>query len=130
MGPEIIIRNKKEPTPRPVRFEELSSLVDGLQSITLLWNCNSYLVNVDRRCFIINGGRRIGVNPIFKDCRDLKLFYRRRTQMDLTVGSDNGGDNRRVSYLLGFSGVVNGEEKFMFIQVTDDGSQWVWRDHK
>jgi len=128
MGPEFIIRIKEEPTPRPVEFGELFALKDRLQSLTLLWNCNSYLVNRDRRCFYINGGRKIEM-PEFRGCTDLAVYYRRRHQKDISFG---GGDNNahRVSYLLGFEGSIHGKIKLVTLQISEDGTQWVWKDNK
>ncbi len=131
MGPEFIIRIKGEPTPRPVEFGELFALRDKLQSLTLLWDCNSYHVNVSegKRHFLINGGRRLKM-PAYKKCTDLKVFYRKRNQQDITFGVTSKKGDYRAFYLLGFEGTVDGEAKLTFLQVSEDGTQWVWRDHK
>lgn len=127
MGPEFIIRIKDEPTPRPVEFGELFDLRDKLQSLTLLWTCNSYHVNRDIKYFLINGGRRVGISDM-KGSTDLKIFCRRRHQRDVTFGGQNDEGAHRVSYLLGITGTVDGEEKTTCVHVTEDGVHWVWRD--
>lgn len=133
--PEFIVKIDGEPTPRPVEFEELFDLQPNMVSLTLLWDFNSYHINVRRRYFLINGGRKIAVKQ-FKGCRDLRIFYRRRHQQDIVFGAIPHGDNagkslgHRVTYLLGFIGTVNDEEKVMYLHIDTDGSQWMWKNER
>jgi len=128
--PEFIIRIKSEPSPRPIRFEDIFPIKDELQSLTLLWDTNSYMVNRDKRFIIINGGRKIAFGE-YKECRDLKIFYRRRVSQDIGVGNNIIKEKaKRVSYLLGFVGTVKDETKYVFLHISTDGTQWVWKDER
>ena len=132
MGPEFIVRVKDEKSPRPIEFEDICALKDRLLSLTLLWDTNCYLVNRERRFFIINGGRKIALED-FKGCRDLGVFYRRRHNKDLIFGAvpDQAVEGEhRVSYLIGFEGTVDNEEKITFLHVSPDGKTWLWKNHK
>ncbi len=128
--PEFIIRIRSEPSPRPIQFGDIFPIKDELQSLTLLWDTNSYMANRDKRFIIINGGRKISFSE-FKECRDLKIFYRQRVSQDIAVGNDIVKERaKRILYLLGFVGTVRGETKYVFLQIATDGTQWIWKDGK
>ena len=131
MAPEFIVRVEGEPTPRPIEFEDIFQIKDSMQSLTLLWDTNCYHVNRKRRFVIVNGGRKIGLKA-FKHCTDLSIFYRRRNSFELAFGAipANNVDSNSTTYLLGFEGTVDGEKKLVYLHVSEDGRQWVWKDQR
>jgi len=120
---EIIVTLQDQPTePCVVQFSELFDLRDNIVTMMHLWNSNSYYVDVKRRMFIINGGRKIVVN-FPKECR---LFYRRRNQFEKGMNSNNWADNRKANWLMGLEDKETG--KLVFLQIAEDGHVWAWAD--
>jgi hypothetical protein len=131
-APEFIVKVEGEPTPRPIAFEDIFEIKDKLQSLTLLWDTNCYHVNRSRRYVCVNGGRKIGLK-YFKGCRDLGIFYRRRNSVEITfntIPNTAMQGERMIRYLLGFEGTVDGQERLVFLNISEDGRHWIWQDHK
>lgn len=124
--PEILVTTSDNTAPHCVLFEELYPLKDQLQSITLLWNANCYLVNAVRNYVIINGGRRLQLSALQK-CRDRKVIYRKRNMMQVSVVGKEPL-TREITYIIGVSGVVANKPKLILLQISSDGTTWTWRD--
>jgi len=124
---EIIVRVKDETSPRPIKFEELYAIKDSMVSLTLLWDTNCYSVNIDRRYFCINGGRKIAIKT-FRKCTDLSICYRKRNSIDLSFGAvPDKRSEPQVTYLIGFEGTVDGELCRELIHISPDGATWIWK---
>ena len=126
-GPEWIITTYEDANPRKVDFLELLGLRDQISSALLLWNFNSYYINLSEAYFIINGGRKIQPT-VFFNMTDRKFLYARRHRETLPVGVDLGNENRthEVFYLLGVEGMLEGEKKELLLLISSDGTLWKW----
>jgi len=134
MKVEWIITTSDDEGPRKVQFRELYALKDKIEQMTILWDVNSYHVNIPERYFIINGGRKL----FFKDEFDeAVLFYAKRNRK--TIGMNKAPVARTVegkvlshsvTYLLGLDGTQDGKEKILLLQTSPDGKFWRWQDHK
>lgn len=113
---------------RKVLFKDIFPNRDKIQAITMLWDTNTYQVNLEDLCFIINGGRRIQPTALlqFTDVKPVAI-KRHRKEMSLT-GGDTGEE--QVSFLLGVSGILDGEERQLLLHISQDGSLWAWRNNK
>ena len=125
--PEWMITTYDNPEYRKVEFSELLALKDEINSAILLWNFNSYLINISEAYFIINGGRKLQPT-VFFNMTDRKFLYARRHRETLPVGVDLGNENRthEVFYLLGVEGMVEGEKKELLLFISSDGTLWKW----
>ena len=126
-GPEWIITTYEDDNPRKVDFLELLGLRDQISSALLLWNFNSYYINLSEAYFIINGGRKIQPT-VFFNMTDRKFLYARRHRETLPVGVELGNENKthEVFYLLGVEGMIEGEKKELLLFISSDGSLWKW----
>ena len=129
--PEFIVTTYERPEAHEIQFNELFKLKINITSIMLLWDFNSYYVNVDEGYFIINGGRRVQPTVIGK-LSDRELEYARRSRVDLELGSDDLVDapDAQVSYLFGITGTYEHEKKSVLLHIAEDGSVWGWKDHR
>lgn len=128
--PEIIVTTENNPEPYEVQFSDIYNIKDKIKSMLLLWDTNSYYVNIDVGYFIINGGRR--VQPvILQMMTDKTIEYAKRNRMDVTLdGDDLEQGEIQSSYLLGVTGKYNGENKTILVHVSPDGSLWGWKDKR
>jgi hypothetical protein len=130
--PEFFITTQDNPEVRPVPFVNLYAQRDFMTSMTLLWDCNSYHINIIDKYFIINGGRRI---PVTGKLDSIKVLYARRNNVELTV---TGGKEvkRGISYLLGFEAVndnnlTEGPVKHeLMLHISSDGKVYTFRDKR
>jgi len=125
--PEWIIATYDDPNNRKVEFSELLALKDKISSALLLWDYNSYYVNLSEQYFIINGGRRLQPT-IFPKLDNSSFLYARRNKKTMPVGVAPGNEylSHEITYLLGIEGTLNGEKKELLIQISSDGSLWKW----
>jgi hypothetical protein len=129
--PEFIITTTDEPEQREAQFSDLYALKDKIASIMLLWDFNSYYINIQQGYFIINGGRRI--QPTVASLMlHKKLEYARRNRMDVQIAGDDEKENPEISisYIFGMHGVSGDEEKSILLHISSDGTTWCWRDTK
>jgi len=130
---EFVVTTRGEITPKVIPFENLFVLKPNIIAMTLLWNVNSYHVNIEQRLFILNGGRRIHING-FEDAENIRILYVRRNNLKMSVNSDGNGqpkeEKHEVSYLLGWEGEIKGETKQLMIHISPDGCNWYWREHR
>jgi len=134
MDPEYIITTSEKPESHLVDFGEVFKQRDHIKTITLLWNTNSYLVNVEKRFFLINGGRRMQVNNLVQSSKVLPFLIRRH-QAKIGVGfadGDGGGEvsEHTLTHLLGLEAEVLGVRKEIMIHISTDGREWVWKDRR
>lgn len=134
MALEFIVTTRDKTVPIPLKFEDIYPIRQEIISMSLLWDTNCYHVNVPRRYFIINGGRRVRIKE-FAGCRDVEILYCRRHTKNLEFGvpGGNGGikeTSHEVSYILGFHGAVNGENRQIMLHISPDGTEWYWRDSR
>ncbi len=126
--PEWIISTKTQPAPYVVEFKELFALRKDILSMTLLWTFNSYHVDVRRRQFLINGGRRISISMQ----PDTELLYAKRNRKTVLLNEikKNGAGVHEITYLLGLQDVIDGRQREIMIHVSSDGANWYWRNRR
>ena len=125
MAPEIIISTKSQPTPAVVPFSALFSQRESITQMTLLWDYNSYHVNLSDKYFIVNGGRKLFFEDNIEG--EIRLLYARRNRMSVSIGSPGADCDKFVSaYLLG----VESDKKKLFLIISDDGAEWGWKDNR
>ena len=124
--PEWIITTYDSSKQRNICFKDLLKLRPQIDSLMLLFDYNSFYVNVDGRYFIINGGRRIQPTAFSMMVKPTVLYSKRRTRT-MTV---NGGSKSTdvISYLLGVEGELDGQMRQLLLHISGDGKLWVWRD--
>lgn len=134
MALEFIVTTRDRAVPTPIKFENIYSIRKDITSMSLLWDLNCYHVNVPRRYFIINGGRRVRIQQ-FAKCPDAELLYCKRHTKELEFGtSDGNGQGKEkkheISYILGFHGTVEGKDQEIMIHVSPNGAEWYWKDKR
>jgi hypothetical protein len=127
--PEWIISTHEKPAPHAVSFEKIFPQREQINSITLLWDTNSYHVDVVRKQFIINGGRRIHINGAEKAERLIPFAIRRHTQK-ISLNGDGKQDDETISYIIGWESIKEDQKKEIMIHISPDGREWYWRDHR
>jgi len=131
---EFVITTRDKAVPTPIKFEDIFPIRKEITSMSLLWDMNCYHVNVPRRYFIINGGRRVCIKQ-FNECVDIELLYCKRNTLEVEFGiSDGDGHGKKkkheVSYILGFQGTIGGEHKQIMLHIAPNGKEWYWQDHR
>lgn len=119
MVPEYIISTVDQGSPRIVPFSELYAQRRDITAMTLLWDHNSYHVNVVDRYFIINGGRKLHFEDLFPVPM---ILYSRRNRFEVSDGE--GAKDPMVTYLLGLQS--QDEKKQLFLHISGDGQAWAW----
>jgi len=126
----VWIGTKYDGTIAEIPFKELLHTCDKLKQLALIWDCNSYLINIEDRYFVVNGGRRLAIRD---DLRDIKLIYRRRKRAVLKmneIGRTPDQDRKpETFYLLGISG-KNGSDipQHILLQISECGQFFIWQD--
>lgn len=131
---EFIITTRDKGVPTPIKFEDIYSIRKEITSMSLLWDMNCYHVNVPRRFFIINGGRRVRISQ-FAKCSDVELLYCKRHTQTLKFGNpDEDGQGKKgsheISYILGFQGTIDEKHQEILLHISPDGREWYWRDKR
>lgn len=126
--PEWIITRVDDPKPQRVEFPDLFSQKDQITSIAVLWDTNSYYVNIEEGYFIINGGRRLQPTGVAM-MEDRRIEYARRNSRSFAVGQQDKSVNSS-SYLVGIEGRIENEERQLLIHVSSDGRSWGWKSHR
>ena len=121
MGPDFVIATVDNPQPHVVQFEDLYAQREQIAHITLLWNFNSYHVNVAERHFIVNGGRMI-IRGEDQFSGTAQLIYTRRKRVDMLMEDDSIPAHRTL-YLVGLK---DGDRELM-LEIAEDGSRYTWR---
>ena len=126
IDPTWIITTYDDETQRAVEFSQLFALRSKIRTALLLWDTNSYYVNVKDRFFMINGGRKIPINDNFSDT--ISFLYARRNKQSVALFTSKGSITKpEVSYILGVEGIENQE---LFIHITKNGTLWEWGDKR
>ncbi len=118
----------EDETLKKVQFNYIFPNKEHIDSITMLFDTNSYIINVRQRFFIINGGRRIQPKPVMLMDEVWPLAVKRRRKT-VTLNGEESGDES-LSYLLGIEGILNGEKREVLIQISQDGSLWAWKSKR
>lgn len=126
--PEWIIETEDNRSPHSVQLPEIFAQKDLVRSVVLLWDTNSYYVNVEEGYFIINGGRRLQPTGVAM-MEDRRICYARRNSRSFAVGQPDQAQDS-VSYLVGVEGRIEGEERQLLLQISSDGRLWVWKDKR
>ena len=118
--PSWLITTPDKKVIHTVPFGELRGQKDQITSATLLWRVNSYYVDVVRKRFVVNGGQHLHIDGL----EGKTVFqYARRTKLELSHGSNNGGEKRVVTYLIG----ITAENREILLEISEDGAMWRWR---
>lgn len=117
---EIIVKLSDEIKPRSIRFEDMYNVADKVESLMLLWDANSYYVDVKSSHFLINGGRRLE----FPRITDPRLVYRKRTSQTVSISGAAEGSRKSVSWIVGIRDGDEGE--MILLIITDTGAAWYW----
>ena len=111
-------------------FSQLYNIRFDIKSLILLWDFNSYLINIHDKYFIINGGRKIQPN-VFNEMKDFHLIYARRNRINIVLDSDKPTEKPQKFYLFGIEGkFLDNMANSILLQISEDGTQWIWRDKK
>jgi len=125
MSPEFIVKQENE-IYKSVAFQDIYSIQDLIEVFVLLWDTNSILVDIKNGKFTINGGRKL-IPAGYENLQNKKLLYARRTQARVNIAKLNGVVPTDIFYLAGFKGNSEaGEEKEIFIVISEDGKTWKW----
>lgn len=127
--PVWVITTYTDATQKAVEFSQLFAVRFDIKTALLLWDTNSYYINVEGRYFIINGGRKIAVNNEFGD--SVNFLYARRVQQSVSLFTSKGKITKpEVAYLLGLQGAWEGPARYenneLFVHVSEDGKSWKW----
>lgn len=132
VDPDFIVSTSVPFDFRKISFSEFFKIKDHVKAVSILWEYNSYFINVHEGIFIINGGKK--VRPIYLDkMTDLKLEYARRNRMDVVLDTTEKIKTREIQivYLFGIKGkYYDGTEKMILLQISQDGSCWAWKDSR
>lgn len=126
MSPEWIVWIGDDPKPVSLQFEELYPVKDQIKKAVLLWDTNSYVIDVVNKTFIVNGGRPIQP-PGLHSLQNAEIEYAARHTRQLSMTSDSES-SERISFLVGVKGTIQGEERSLLLHISDDGSMWQWKD--
>ena len=129
---EFLVTTKSDKIPKVMQFEVIAGYKPEIETMTLLWNANSYHVNLPQRLFIINGGRRIHIQG-WEDVESVNILYYKRHNREVSVNGDNGSPREGpnvVSYLRGWEGGVAEDAKQIMLHIGPNGKEWYWRDHR
>jgi len=84
--PEWFITTVSRKDPEKVLFKDIFKQRNEILSMMILWDYNSYYVNILDRYFIINGGRRLQPTVLLQ-LENPIVCYARRVQQDYAVNS-------------------------------------------
>lgn len=110
---------------KKVLFKDIFPNRDNIESIMMLWDTNSYYINVKNKYFLINGGRR--VQPIaLLEMEDLKPLAVHRHRKELSTNTMDVTGNESSLFLVGVTGIIKDEVRDLFLYISQDGSMWSW----
>lgn len=121
--PEFVIASKAKRTLEKVTFEYISQHRPEVVTAALVWNTNSYLVDVEEQVFVVNGGKKIRFDEWPIDNRRLLLIQSNR--QDVKEGELQVV--KVVSYMLGIEGTHEGQPRMIFVHISPDGSQFEFK---
>lgn len=122
-----IVITLKDGNTKKVDFTDIKKMADDISKVIFMYECNSYVVDVEHKTFLINGGRYLTFDWLKKvDTVHLQCFRRNRKEFNIN-GSEIAGNNIvSVSYLLGFYGIIKAEKKEVYLHISEDGKAWHW----
>ena len=118
--PEIVAASKAKRQLEKTTFEYISQHRAEVTIAALVWNTNSYFIDVEEQVFVINGGKKIRFDEWQID--DSQILLIRRNKQDL-----KDGEPQKVvplGYMLGLQGTHEGQPRMVFVHVSPDGSQF------
>jgi len=126
---DIFITTTATVNPIPIDFYDIKKIPDPVTAVILIWDHNSYVINVAEKFFVINGGRVV-VPEFLKSIDKPKLSYcmRRRASVDLGGEVEEGGvnlsDRAFTSYLFGVDSEEGSSPWATHLEISDDGKFW------
>ena len=123
---EWLIRKESDRIAQTIKFEDMYNIKDQIVDIVALWSFNAYRLDLQRREFIINGGRRLQL-PQWKKYKSVSLKYARRTSVEVATNNPMNVLNKTITYLIGMQAFK--KKKIIdeiFIQISNDGKSWKW----
>ena len=118
--PTWIITFKDEELPKVVSFKDLYAIRNNINSALLLWDYNSYRVDIKDKYFCVNGGKKIYI----QEMETPEFVYLRRNIRNIYENSTNSDTN--TFYILGMQENSN----TLVLNISSDGSNWAWKTHK
>ena len=102
-------------------FSELYNMRDQIITLTVMWDYNSYLIDLYERHIVINGGRALRMD-LLTQMEDPKLYYRKRHMTNIGI-SDGKTKQDRLSYVVGAEGIVAGKLRQIYMLIKGDGTE-------
>lgn len=112
-APSWAIRTTGSPLFKTVVFKDILALKNQINAVSLVFDTNSYYVDVEDQHFVINGGRKLKIET--QIVSSPKLFYCVERRKDIGIG--NNVLSQSFTYLLGYEG----KDKMMFMRIAPDG---------
>jgi hypothetical protein len=113
-----------------VDFSELYSKKNQITSMLLMWDYNSYYVNITNKYFIINGGNRIRPT-IMETMEQPVLEYARRNRANIEINVESTKNGKvEISYLIGVTGLCDGTAKSILLHISETGDMWMWKEDR
>ena len=119
---EILIFKDNDKKPISISFEEIKTYKQQIKKIIFLYDYNSYLIDIEKRVFIINGGRFIRHNW-FNFVKEIEFIGYRRHNQKISLNGNN--NNEEISYLIGFKDKRNDNNEF-YLHIFEEGKSWKW----
>lgn len=119
--PPSLVISKGTAAMHPASFEEASQKRLDIERACLIWNTNSYFIDVHAQEFVVNGGRKIRFDE--EQVTDPVLLLVRRHIRKVSMGG-TAHLEERVSYLIGYEGMRGGAKHEVFAHVSPDGSEF------
>lgn len=109
-----------------IEFTDIKKKAESISKLVFLWDYNSYVVDIRRHSFIINGGREFDL----QGTEGLEFICLRRKQQEIGLNGKAKTEPEVTAYLLGFHGIMESEKKEIYLKITADGRQWYWLDKR
>lgn len=135
MSLSFLVSTKKDNKQIVIDFKDIFNIKSDLRTMTLLWNTNSYHVNLVGRFFIVNGGRKINIGG-FDTVKCIEIIYAKRHSMAVSFNTSdkNGKGNiqkETITYLLGMQGKdIKGTKREIMLHVSTNGDEHEWLDKR
>lgn len=115
--PQIVVATKKERVLYLTTFEDVAITKEEVATCALIWNTNSYYIDVENQIFVVNGGKKIRFDE-YQVANAILVFVRRH---HVTL---NGEKKEETSYFLGYEGEGKEKHEMMAMHISPDGSEF------
>lgn len=118
--PDYVMASKGHCQMEKSSFEEMSKRRSEITTAALVWDTNSYFVDVDAQVFVVNGGKKIRFDewPI----QNPVVALVRRNQSDFMDGKKTRTSS--IGYFLGIEGTWKGQPRMVLMEISPDGSSF------